>query len=276
MPKYLRTMAYILLLFFAFIILNEFVYNKKFDSEPFLLKGYVPYELEKIEKVDAFPNKAKALIEYKEKTLFIHLPKNADYKSKIIDDINLLELRISKLEKTLIPYYIMIDEGLETPDFVIYKNKFNIFIYLLSFMLFGAILELFSAKNYFLIKFKYHKQNFNKIVSIVIFFSIMYFINFFNIIYIEKYNNLILFALSSILLINCFENKIFKYSLSIVLSMIPVFMSLNDLMIFLIISIIINIIINSIKLKKLTFIKSTGEVNANGFEQRSDNDESQE
>jgi hypothetical protein len=80
----------IILLFFVFIYSANLITDYVFESQPFHFIGEAPFDLDNVQKVSEKPKNTKALLSFKNNTLNIILPKNAQYIQEIMPEINII------------------------------------------------------------------------------------------------------------------------------------------------------------------------------------------
>jgi len=255
LKKYFKSFSMIILLFFVFIYSANLITDYVFESQPFHFIGEAPFDLDNVQKVSEKPKNTKALLSFKNNTLNIILPKNAQYIQEIMPEINIINYKISKLQNQLVSNYITVDEEIsQSKIFEISKIIKEVIIF--SFIFFsGLIIKVFSQKSYFLLSFNYVRQFLSKIIyfsSIVI--SIIIISNILtDYIFIER---LFFISVSSVIIANIFSNKWIKsliYFISLYFYFLPPFdVNYNYLFIT---AILINFVLSYFLVRNINIIK---------------------
>lgn len=255
MKKLFISYFWIIIIFLVSLYSINLITDYMFKTQPFHFIGDAPIDLDNIIKVDKKPTNTKALLSYKNDSLIITLPKDAQYIQEIMPEINIINYKISKMQNKLITNYIVIDDEIhQSKIFEISKIIKEIMIISFIFLA-GIISKPFTKKSYFLLSFNYIKQFLNKIIffsAIVITIAILS--NFLTeYLFIEK---LFFIGVSSVIIANSFMIKWIKlliFILTIFIYFIPFTINYNYIFF---ISIIINFIISYFSVKNINIINS--------------------
>lgn len=216
MPKYLKILFSIIFIYFLFSYFTYDIFFNIFKNEKFYLMGRTNFSNEKIIHTENKPKRAKAVFETeKNGVLKVTIPENNAYYNIIKDDIQLISYYISKSENKLISYYVIKDENLKTSDtFELYRKI--IFTGTIIFLIFaGNLFRVLNPKKFYLMKFGYYREFFKDIIMFSVFVFFVFILYFSGFMHTENYFPLFMYGLSSVFLINLWENKIFKIIVSV-------------------------------------------------------------
>lgn len=262
---------YLLLIYFINDISSSIFRNQKFH-----FIGNAPFRSDRINEVSNFPENSKAVLKYTDGNLIVYLPYGAEYFTQIIDDINLINYQLSKLENHLVNSFYEVTDKFDLSSIFEYSKKVKYSVTTFFIILFGLTLNPFNKNKYLLFTFFYQKKF---IANIIIFsiFSLGAYIIYETRFFIYNDSNLPLFAgISGVFLIGIFNKLIFK-SLIILLSISLLYINIihNYIYYIFIISIILNMIYSFIYIKKYQYInikEKSIEQEAEEYENRSSND----
>ncbi|WGS64230.1 hypothetical protein [Marinitoga aeolica] len=249
--KVKKISIYILLVIFfsIFLSLSQIIFDYIFQKEPYLYYGSFPIESNNLKFSKEFPQQAKAVLSLEGNILKVYLPKNSKYFDLILKDLKVFLYDTSiKLNKIVKPYFIE-KENLKTPEVYNYYIKIIGLVFYFTIFISGRVFTIFDKNNLILFMLHYYKEFFKRFIFLL--FNVFSFIAIALLVLhnIDELYVFFIYALLSMLIASVFENIYLNILISLIFSIIPLF--LNDIIIslfVLIVGFIICIIYNYISI----------------------------